>query len=390
MAALLSSKIGNQDNILKYIVSCRDMDIEVLPPDVQKSQRHFIPSGKSIIFGLGGMKNVGDEAINEIIKAREDGEFRSLYDLCRRVNQRKVTKRVLESLIKGGACDSFNISRAALFGGLDMVVSKAQTKAKDKQSKQTNLFDLLPQVEEVHMKGLGFECQENFFPEWDSEQKLVFEKDSLGFYLTGHPLEPYRQDLHRLNLITLQNAREMNNSRIETAVLVASIKEKITKKGEKMASVQVEDLSGHAEVVFFPKSYSIYASLLKKDKALLVLNALVEANDELDDEFDDGEVLLELKLRAESVKPLEQACQECDAPVILRYPDQIDEAENEQFKAILKKHQGTAPVNINLELDGVRCTMQFGPEWRVTSTPLLYKDVDAWARACKTEAQKTS
>ncbi|MDY3869542.1 MAG: DNA polymerase III subunit alpha, partial [Pyramidobacter sp.] len=204
MAALLSSEIGNQDKILNYIAACRDMNIDVQPPNVQISLRTFTPSKNAIVYGLGGVKNVGDEAINEIVRARqEEGEYKSLLDLCTRVNLRKVTKRVIESLIKGGACDCFGVSRAAMLASLDTVVARAQKKQKEKTSAQISLLSFAPSTESVSLPGIGFKCEEMEIPEWDDEQKLAFEKDSLGFYLTSHPLQPYRRDMQRLGLQTL-------------------------------------------------------------------------------------------------------------------------------------------------------------------------------------------
>ena len=146
MAALLTSEIGNQDKILKYIAACKDNDIEVRQPDVQVSRREFIVRDEAVVYGLGGIKNVGDEAIREIVAAREkDGPFLSFLDLCIRVSLRKVTKRVLESLIKGGALDCFGCSRAAMVAAIDPVVARAQKKIKEKQSNQISLLTLAPQ-----------------------------------------------------------------------------------------------------------------------------------------------------------------------------------------------------------------------------------------------------
>ena len=146
MAALLTSEIGNQDKILKYIAACKDNDIEVRQPDVQVSRREFIVRDEAVVYGLGGIKNVGDEAIREIVAAREkDGPFLSFLDLCIRVSLRKVTKRVLESLIKGGALDCFGCSRAAMVAAIDPVVARAQKKIKEKQSKSNILVDACPQ-----------------------------------------------------------------------------------------------------------------------------------------------------------------------------------------------------------------------------------------------------
>ncbi|MBQ5727862.1 MAG: DNA polymerase III subunit alpha, partial [Mailhella sp.] len=278
MAALLSSEIGNQDKILNYIAACRDMNIEVLPPDVQISLRAFTPSGDSIVYGLGGVKNVGDEAINEIVRAREaDGPYKSLLDLCTRVNLRKVTKRVLESLIKGGACDCFGASRAGMLASLDNVVARAQKKQKEKNSAQISLLSFSPAVEAAPMPGIGFLCEEQDTPEWDDDQKLTFEKDSLGFYLTSHPLQPFRRDMQRLGLLTLEEISELGAGPVKTGVLVTGIKEFITKKGDKMAFVQVEDLTGHAEVTIFPKTYAAIRETLQAERPLIELSGTIDA-----------------------------------------------------------------------------------------------------------------
>ena len=295
MAALLSSEIGNQDKILKYVAACRDMGIEVLPPDVQESYRAFSAHGEAVVFGLGGIKNVGDEAINEIVRAREEGgPYHSLYDLCQRVNLRKVTKRVLESLIKGGACDSFGLSRAALLAALDATVARAQKKQKDKQSNQVSLLAFAPAVEEKPQGGIGFDCPEQGTPEWDDDQKLAFEKESLGFYLTSHPLQPFRRDMQRLGLMSLEDVREARGQ-VRVGVLVTGLRETLTKKGERMAFVQIEDLTGHGEVVFFPKTYWPLREILHAERALLELVGTVDVKDDeaiYDDEAEEQEASL--------------------------------------------------------------------------------------------------
>lgn len=144
MAALLTSEMGNQDKLLKYVSCCKDMGIDVVQPSVNQSQREFTAHNGQVVFGLGGIKNVGDEAIRELVEARKtEGGYTSLLDLCCRVNLRKVTKRVLESLVKGGACDCSRAPRGPA-GGLDLVVSRAQKKAKEKSSNQVSLLAMAP------------------------------------------------------------------------------------------------------------------------------------------------------------------------------------------------------------------------------------------------------
>ncbi len=393
MAALLSSEIGNQDKILNYIAACRDMNIEVLPPDVQISLRAFTPSGEAIVYGLGGVKNVGDEAINEIVRAREaEGPYKSLLDMCIRVNLRKVTKRVLESLIKGGACDCFGVSRAGMLASLDNVVARAQKKQKEKNSAQISLLSFSPSVEVAPVPGIGFPCEEQDTPEWDDDQKLTFEKDSLGFYLTSHPLQPFRRDMQRLGLLTLEEISELGSGSVKTGVLVTGLKEFITKKGDKMAFVQVEDLTGHAEVTIFPKTYAAIKEALHAERPLIELSGTIDSKD---DDYDDEESgdeprVKEVKLLCDTARPLIEACMNSDHPVLFPYPVECTgEADIKEFKAILEKHKGESSVQIQFELNGQNCIMELGHHWRVQASPQLNKDMDAWAKA-RTAARKQS
>ncbi len=382
MAALLTSEIGNQDKILNYIAACGDMNIKVLPPDIQISLRAFTPNGNTIVYGLGGVKNVGDEAINEIIREREaGGAYASLLDLCTRVNLRKVSKRVLESLIKGGACDCFGVSRAGMLASLDNVVNRAQKKQKEKNSTQISLLSLSPASLQTTMPGIGFSCEEESIPEWDDDQKLIFEKDALGFYLTSHPLQPFRQDMLRHGLTTLEEA----SGKLKTGVLVTSVKEFTTKRGDKMAFLQVEDLTGHAEVTVFPKTYVSIKELLQTEHPLIELTATID-NDNDSDASDDDEQessTRELKLICESARPLSDIYKDSSQPFFVSYPaEYTHEAEVEEFKSILQKHRGATPVQIQFTInDSILCVMELGPRWQVNPSPLLTKDIEAWITA---------
>lgn len=279
MAALLTSEMGNQDKLLKYVAACRDMGIRVLQPSVQLSHWQFSVHNGDIIFGLGGIKNAGEEAIREIVTARQEGgEFSSLFDLCTRVTLRKVSKRVLESLIKGGACDCFGCSRAALLAGLDLVVARAQKKLKEKELNQVSLFTMV-NVEPKVKPGLGIDCPEQNIEEMAESEKLRFEKEVLGFFLSGHPLQPYRKTIFGLSLTTLEDCREMGPRDIRVAVLVTGVKTLLTKREEKMAFLQVEDLTSAAECVVFPRAYEAIRDILNED-ALLILDAKLESQDE--------------------------------------------------------------------------------------------------------------
>lgn len=386
MSALLTSEIGNQDKLLKYIAVCRDMGIEVRKPDVCLSKRQFIVREGCIIYGLGGIKNVGDEAIREIVEAREkDGPFTSLFDLCTRVNLRKVTKRVLESLIKSGACDVFGATRISMFSALDAVVARAQRKNKEQQSNQNSLLSFVPQTEQKKTAGIGFSCEEEQIPEWSEEDLLRFEKESLGFFLTSHPLQPYHPEMRRLGLRQLEEARELpDKTQIRVGVLVTGIKEILNKRGNRMAFVTVEDLTATAEVTFFTEDFLSSRELLKSDQPLL-LTAVIdnkEARDTGDTPDEDGDTPppVEIKLRGISTALLSEACRDHEAPVTLHIsqerllqPDAVP-----SLKALLERHRGTAETLVELSTPKTRCLLRLGPRWCVTPTPKLYQDLKEW------------
>ncbi len=387
MAALLTSEMGNQDKLLKYVAACKDMNIDVLQPSVNESLRAFSARDNAVIFGLGGIKNVGDEAIREIIDARmKDGIYASLFDLACRVNLRKVTKRVFESLIKGGACDCFGVTRASMLSALDMVVSRAQKKAKEKASNQISLLAMTPQQEkENKMSGIGFDCPETETEELDNDAQLRGEKEALGFFLTSHPLLPYRKEIKRLQLNYLEDAHEsITSSDLRIAVLVTSLKEVFTKKrNERMAFISIEDLTGHAEVTFFPKAYAEYMELLKSDKPLL-LEAKLDSRDSNFNNSDDGdneEGPREIKMLGQKVMELQKACEQNKRPLRINIPASMLDKENMlALSSILEKHQGEVPTEAQLALDGHYCLLQLGPKFKVKPGPDLDADILQWAK----------
>ena len=368
MAALLSSEMGNQDKLLKYIAACKDMDISVDRPTVQESRREFIVRNGRIIFGLGGVKNVGDEAIREIVEAREkDGPFSSLLDICSRVNLRKVTKRVLENMIKGGACDCLGCTRASLFAALDLAVSRAQKRQKEKDSSQMSLFSLAGAEPEILPPGIGFSCEEERVEEWRDDEKMRFEKEALGFFLTSHPLQPFRKELVRLGLTPLEECRELPAGvTLKTAVLVTGVKEYITKKGDRMAFCQVEDLTASGECTFLPEAYAVCRELLNSDVPLCLEGRISDRIEEPRQEDGEEETLREIKLLGASVSPLEQACADCTDPVYLElHPADMTPERLTELKHLFEQHKGKAPVHVCLREEEFWCRMELSPAYMI-------------------------
>ncbi len=194
MAALLSSEVGNTDKIVMYIAECKDMGIPVLPPDVNESQLHFHPSGDKIRFGMLAIRNVGEGAIQSILDHRKaNGPFRSLFQFCEAVDSRAVNKRVLESLIKSGALDSLGWKRSQLMALADAAIEQGQKTQRDRNSGQKGLFSSMPGPTSLP------EPEPPDMPEWSSEQLLAFEKETLGYYVSGHPLDRFATELARFS-----------------------------------------------------------------------------------------------------------------------------------------------------------------------------------------------
>ncbi len=383
MSALLSSEIGNQDKILKYVAVCSEMNIKVKSPDIQKSRREFTPDNDCIVYGLGGVKTVGDEAINEIVRNREEkGPYKSFYDFCLRVNLRKVTKRVLENLIKAGALDCFGVSRNGLLAGMETVLAKVAKKLKEKESKQVSLLMFAPMEDEQSTGGMGFVCSEQSLPEWTEEEKINYEKEALGFYLTSHPLQAYKADFERLGIIPLEDIQHVENKTlVHTAVLVTGIKEIITKTGKKMAFLQIEDLTGHGELTIFPKKYEeLRPYFAEESNNLFYLTATVdmnqpEENSYNEDNDEEEETKVEVKLLAENMVPLLEACESCNKEVCIDFGSKpINNIA--LFKQVLTKHKGNAPLSMWFTVDDeFSCQLKFDETWNVKVTPEFYRDM---------------
>ncbi|MBW2539520.1 MAG: DNA polymerase III subunit alpha, partial [Deltaproteobacteria bacterium] len=232
MASLLTSEMHSTDGVVKYIAECQSRDIPILPPDINESEMEFTVIGSKIRFGLVAVKNVGESAIESIIEARKEKTFDSLYEFCERVDLRKVNKRVVESLIKCGAFDSTGVYRSRLTASLEDVIDYAQRVQKERSDPQMGLFDMEEGKPEINFPPLpGID-------EWSEKQLLSFEKESLGFYITGHPLTRYKDLLSKFtnaNTLSLQEREGGNGIRI--GGLVRNTKIITTKKGDPMAFV---------------------------------------------------------------------------------------------------------------------------------------------------------
>ena len=266
MSALLTAEIGNQDKMVRYLAECRDMGIPILPPDVNASDLVFTPSGEAIRFGLTAIKNVGPTAIESVVLARNKlGRFENLMEFCEHVDLRLLNKRVLESLIKAGAFDSMGVKRTQLLAVLDRAMELGQKRQREADSGQHGLF--MGNVDSPPPPPFAMPD----VPDWTEAERLAAEKEVLGFYVTGHPLEKYSQRLSTMTKHDTSSIEEMEHeSPVTLAGILRGLRVKPSKKGDLWASAQLEDLRGSVELLVFPKAYLQMQTVLKPDAALLI------------------------------------------------------------------------------------------------------------------------
>jgi DNA polymerase III subunit alpha len=266
MAALLTSEIGNQDKLTHYLNECRDLGIGILPPDVNSSDRHFTPAPGGIRFGLTAIKNVGESAIQSVVEARSRlGRFDSLFQFCENVDLRLLNKRVIESLVKAGAFDSLGARRAQLAAVLDRAMELGARRQRETQSGQHGLFAPDSEPAAAHVTDLPDT------PELPEAERLAGEKEVMGFFVTGHPLEKYQAQLAsvtRHDSSTLEGVA--HESPVTLAGILTGLRIRPSRKGDLWASALLEDLRGSVELLVFPKALEELKAVLKPDAALLI------------------------------------------------------------------------------------------------------------------------
>ncbi|MCM8758555.1 MAG: DNA polymerase III subunit alpha [Candidatus Omnitrophica bacterium] len=266
MTALLNSEIGNEDKIRQYVEEAERMNIWVLPPDIQESQEKFSIIGNDILFGLAAIKNVGQSAIQAILEARKEGRFKSLFDFCKRVDLRLINRKVIESLIKAGAFDSFEVPRSQLYALMEEAIEQGSKIQKLNAGGQLSIFS---KSEKIIPPSIHKAISE--LPEWPEAKLLSFEKEMLGIYRTGHPLENCREMLSNfVDAWSNQINKLTEGVEYWFGGLIQNIKRMSNRKGEKMAVGELEDLYGKVEVVFYPKVYESISSLLKISNIVFV------------------------------------------------------------------------------------------------------------------------
>jgi DNA polymerase III subunit alpha len=335
MSALLTASSGNQEKVDKYRENAQKMGLTILPPDINRSEEDFVPLDKyHILFGLSAVKNLGQGAIDNILAARStDGEFKSLGDFCERVELRTVNRRALETLIYCGAFDQIQSNRRQLINDIDILIAWAQKRSKEKASGQLNLFDAVSGI------GNSEEPQDIFeqapstpkVEDYPLQEKLRLEKEYIGFYISDHPLKSVHQAAQILSPISLSELSEQKvHQKVSAVVMLNSVRKIITKKGDPMAFVQMEDITGEAEGTIFPSTYADLEPLLQEGKQLIVWGKAQQRNEKYQLIIDDAEAVEQVKMIMLEITP-EQALDQVKSNYLKRILEQ-QAAEENKFK----------------------------------------------------------
>ena len=383
IASLLTSEMHSTDGVVKYIAECRSHGIAVMPPDINYSDKAFTVYRDKIRFGLVAVKNVGEAAIEAIIDAREDEKFASLFGFCERVDLKKVNKRVIESLIKCGAFDGTGAKRSQMMAALEDALDYGQRVQKERLDPQIGLFDgsVNPQV--INAPVLPD------IEEWSERKRLAFEKESLGFYVSGHPLQRYEDLIDKFTNANAVSIKEKNNgAAVRIGGLIRSTKIIKTKRGDLMAFTTIEDLHGAVEATVFSRVYTSVSDLLVEDN-LVFIQGQVQKDEQ------------SVKILAEKVVAMDKAEETWTASIHFNVEmSRTDRDALEQLNAILKKHGGTCRAYLHLhspektdsiiELPDSMRLKAGGALVREVNALLGYSAVETLCMAAKTEPRQNN
>jgi DNA polymerase-3 subunit alpha len=363
MAAVMTADMDNTDKIISLVDECHRMNLKLLPPDVNKGLYRFnVDDEGAVVYGIGAVKGVGEGPIENIISAREkDGHFKDLFDFCARIDTKRVNKRVLEKLIKSGALDRLGPNRAAMLATLDDAIKAASQHHKAQASGQEDLFGVLTEApEEVeHAYANIAEAPESVW--------LEGERETLGLYLTGHPINAYISELKHYTTWRLKDAQQTGRDKVASvAGLVIAARVMTTKRGSRIGLMTLDDRSGRMEVMLFTDALDRYMDLLEKDK-IVVVSGQVSFDD-----FNGG-----LRMSAREVLDISEAREKHLRGVAISVTEeQIDEQFFSRFSQVLEPHRaGTVPVHMYYQRSNARAKFTLGTEWRVTPADKLLSDL---------------
>jgi DNA polymerase-3 subunit alpha len=373
MAALLSSNIGKTEEVIKYIAEAREMGLEVLAPDVNESGWRFTVVGeKRIRFGLGAIRNVGKGAIDSLLAARETGSFTSLYDLCSRVDLRICNKRVFEALVAAGATDGLGGHRAQLLAALDHAISEASLRQEEAERGQVSLFG--------DFGDTGSEASPNgtpasppplpAIPAWSESERLQREKELIGFYISGHPLEPFRTECELFASHTVAQLGRWTPEPVTIGVVVTAIKRQVSKRsGAEFSRLTVEDFSGSSEVLVFPEAWAVIAERVRPDVPLLIKGGYSRK----DQEVENPTFIVESVTRFAEVR----ASGDLAVAIDLSLGDDLAPSVMDDVRVAVEAHPGSAPLELRWQ-DGDDAFARFrSRSLSVAVSPIVLSDLRA-------------
>ncbi|MBL0551605.1 DNA polymerase III subunit alpha [Aeromonas caviae] len=363
MAAVMTADMDNTDKIVTLVDECQRMGLTVIPPDVNTGRYRFsVNEDGHIVYGIGAVKGVGEGPIEAILDARDrDGPFRDLFDFCNRVDIKKLNKRVMEKLILSGAMDRLGPHRAALMATLEEAMRAAEQHAKAQAVGQVDMFGVL--TEEIDDVKKAFAN----VPHWPDKVWLEGERETLGLYLTGHPINQYSSELRRYTSGRLCDLHPTSRDTVTTAAgLVIAARSMVTKRGNKMGIFTLDDRSGRLDVTLFSEALEKYEELMQKDR-ILVVSGQVSFDD-----FSGG-----LKMSARELLDINDARERFARAIRISLDEQrIDERFFPRLCEILEPARaGVCPVQVNYRRPGSRVRLTLGTEWRVTPTDQLIDDL---------------
>ena len=365
MAALMTSVIENPSKVAEYILNCRQMGIRILPPDINEGEGDFSVKGNEIRYGLSAIKSIGKPVIEAILtERRESGPFRSLKDFIERLSGKEVNKRTIESFIKSGAMDSLGGTRKQLMQVYAAIIEQVAREKKSGVTGQMSLFDLLGEEDKKE-----YEIQLPPVGEYEKEQLLAFEKEVLGIYVSGHPLEKYEALWKRVisNVTTdfqmdeeTGQARVPDQARVTVGGMIAGKTVKYTKTNKTMAFLTLEDLVGNVEIVVFPKDYETYGPYLKEENKVFIRGRASSEDDKAS------------KVICEKIWGFDEVSRELwvQFPTMEAYRDKED-----QLFALLRQSDGKDHVAIYVR--SPRAVRKLGDNWTVQADEEMLSRLEA-------------
>ena len=372
MAALLSAQIGKTEEVIKYINEARELTLEVLAPDVNESGWRFnVVADRRIRFGLGAVRNVGRSAVDSLLTARQNGAFASLHDMCSRVDLRVCSKRVFEALIAAGACDSLGGHRAQLMSALDHAINEASLRQEEAARGQGSLFGDFMGGDNAELSAATSTTSAlpNLAP-WSESERLQREKELLGFYISGHPLEPFRTECELFASHTVDRLGEWSAEVVTLGVVVTAIKRQFSKRnGAEFARLTVEDFTGSSEVLVFPEAWSVISDRVRADIPVLLKGGYSRR----DQGVEDATFIVESVTRFTEVR----ASGDLAVAIDLAADSAVLPSVMEDVRVMVEKNPGSAPLELRWHENGGDPVRFRSRTLTITASPVILSDLRA-------------